>query len=215
MKHPLSEKTVDSIRSLIEIIVGSDLPPGMKDTPRRVTESWLEIFSGYEWQEDDIEAMMTVFDGIPQDGIVLLKDIEFYSTCEHHWMPFSGKAHVAYIPGKSCRPINLVSKVENKYDYRVVGISKLARVVDIYSRRFQTQEMIAIQVVNCLEKYLRPLGSACFIEAKHHCMCSRGVSKQHSVMMTHNLSGTFLEGDGTSRQELLSMVYGGRQSCLS
>jgi GTP cyclohydrolase I len=134
---------------------------------------------------------MTIFkedNVIPFNQIILLKDIEFYSTCEHHFLPFVGKAHVAYIPKD-----------------KVVGISKLARIVEVFSRRLQIQERIGNQVTESLMETLKPQGAACIIEAKHFCMTSRGVNKQNSVMVTSSLKGSFLTHDQT-RQELLNLL---------
>ena len=119
--------------------------------------------------------------------MVLLKNIEFYSTCEHHMLPFYGKCHIAYIPNG-----------------KVIGVSKLARLMEIYSRRLQIQERIGQQITQALEKYLQPLGSACIIEAQHFCMTSRGVEKQNAKMVTSSLTGNFLNQE--TRQELMALI---------
>jgi len=120
--------------------------------------------------------------------MVLLKEVEFTSFCEHHILPFFGKAHIAYIPNG-----------------KVIGISKLARILEIYARRLQIQERIGQQVTDCLMKYLKPKGAACVLEAQHACMICRGVQKQNSVMMTSSLTGVFLEHAQT-RSEFFSMI---------
>ena len=117
-----------------------------------------------------------------------MKDIEFYSTCEHHMLPFFGKAHIAYIPDK-----------------KVVGISKLARVLEVFARRMQIQERLCQQITDLLDEELTPIGSACIIEAQHFCMTSRGVQKQNSIMMTSSLTGAFRSND-TTRSELFQMI---------
>lgn len=158
---------------------------GLIDTPKRVIKSWNEIYSGYGKNPKDI---LTVFDTDGYDQIVLLKDIELYSMCEHHMLPFFGKAHVAYLPDK-----------------KVIGISKLARLVDIYARRLQIQERIGEQVTTALMEYLQPKGAACIIEATHMCMRMRGVNKQNSVMITSSVKGIFLEDTG-AKNEFLNLI---------
>ena len=146
---------------------------GLLATPDRVVKSWGDLYKGYKINVEDI---FTTFDSDGYDELVILKNIEFYSTCEHHLLPFFGKAHIAYIPNK-----------------KVIGISKLARLLEAYSRRIQIQERLTKQITNALNKYLKPVGSACVIEATHLCMVSRGVQKQHSTMITSSLSGVFRE----------------------
>lgn len=158
---------------------------GLQDTPRRVVKSWEQLYSGYKQKPEDV---MTVFNE-ECDEIVLLKDIELYSMCEHHNLPFIGKAHVAYLPDGG----------------RVVGISKLARLVEIYARRMQIQERIGIQVTNALMELLKPKGAACIIEAQHLCMRMRGVGKQNSIMTTSSMKGAFRE-DSVLRQELMQLL---------
>jgi len=158
---------------------------GLKDTPRRVVKSWNELYSGYSRTPADI---LTTFSADGYDQIVLLKDIEMFSMCEHHMLPFFGKAHVAYIPGD-----------------KIIGISKLARLVDIFSRRLQIQERIGEQVTSALMTYLQPKGAACIIEAAHMCMRMRGVGKQESTMVTSSLKGVFMEKQA-AREELMALI---------
>lgn len=158
---------------------------GLVDTPRRVAKSYLKLFEGYKQKPEDL---LTVFDADGYDQIVLLKDVEFYSTCEHHMLSFAGRAHVAYLPGK-----------------HIVGISKLARLVDMYARRLQIQERICDQVTEALMTHLQPRGAACLIEASHLCMRARGVEKQSSVMVTSSLKGIFLT-DQSARAELMTLM---------
>lgn len=160
---------------------------GLIDTPKRVRASWDHLFSGYFLNPMDC---FKVFDLEERyDEMVLLKNIEFFSTCEHHFLPFFGKAHIAYIPGDS-----------NK----VIGVSKLARLLEIYSRRLQIQERIGMQITSDLMQYLQPKGAACILEAQHLCMMARGVAKQDSVMVTSSLTGCFKNLD--TRTELLSLI---------
>lgn len=158
---------------------------GLIDTPKRIVRMWDEIYAGYSKDPADI---LTTFPADGCDQIVLLKDIELYSMCEHHNLPFYGKAHVAYLPGE-----------------KVIGISKLARLVDIYARRMQIQERIGEQVTDALMKYLQPKGAACIIEASHLCMKMRGVGKQNSTMITSSMKGVFLT-DTAVKQELLTLI---------
>lgn len=158
---------------------------GLVETPARVIKSYKELYAGY--QQSPAEVFKLFKEGAC-DEMVLLKDVEFYSTCEHHMLPFFGKAHIAYIPNG-----------------KVVGISKLARLLEVYSRRLQIQERIGQQVTSCLAQYLEPLGAACVLEAQHFCMTSRGVQKQNSVMVTSSLTGVFRDQPAT-RAEFYSLI---------
>lgn len=174
---------------ITEILKGIGENPereGLINTPKRVVKMYKEIFKGYSQKPEDV---LTTFDADGYDQIILLKDIELYSMCEHHMLPFFGKAHVAYIPNR-----------------KIVGISKLARLVDLYSRRLQIQERIGQQVVMALMEYLEPKGAACIIEAVHTCMRMRGVEKQNSVMVTSSIEGIF-RTDLSAKNELMQMIY--------
>ena len=159
---------------------------GLEETPRRVVDSYDELFSGYDREVEDV---MTVFDDEDYDQMVLLKDIEFYSACEHHMLPFFGKAHVGYIP-----------------DGKIVGISKLARVVEVFSRRLQNQERLTQQIAEALDEHLEPAGVAVALEGKHFCMVARGVEKQNSVMKTAHLTGDFRNNEDQARDEFYNLV---------
>jgi GTP cyclohydrolase I len=174
------------IQKAIEYVGDDPQREGLRDTPKRIVRSWKELFCGYNLDPSDL---FKTFDGEGYDQIVLLKDIELYSMCEHHWLPFFGKAHVAYIPRG-----------------RVIGISKLARLVEVFARRLQIQERIGEQVTKELMDHLKPAGAACIIEATHMCMRMRGVGKQNSVMVTSSVKGAFL-GDASAKSELLSLIY--------
>jgi GTP cyclohydrolase I len=178
-------KSTEIITAMLNAIGEDPDREGLIDTPNRIIRSWAEIYSGYE--KDPFEIFRT-FTSDGYDQIVLLRDIELYSMCEHHMLPFFGKAHVAYIP-----------------DGKVLGISKLARLVDIYARRLQIQERIGDQVTGDLMKYLQPKGAACIIEATHMCMRMRGVGKQNSIMVTSSMQGAFRDQEST-RQELLQLI---------
>ena len=179
----------DNIVRQIQYIGEDPNREGLKETPNRIVRSWKELFSGYGKSPKDI---LTIFDADKYDEMVILKDIEFFSMCEHHLLPFFGKAHVAYIPNG-----------------KIIGISKLARLVDIFARRMQIQERIGEQVTDALMKYLHPLGAACIIKAVHMCMRMRGVQKQNSVMITSSLKGIFIEDSlkgRTAREELMQFI---------
>jgi GTP cyclohydrolase I len=158
---------------------------GLQKTPERIIKSWEELYAGY-WE--DPADLLTVFETGTYDQIVVCKDIELYSMCEHHMLPFFGVVHVAYLP--------------DKY---LIGLSKLARLVDIFARRLQIQERIGEQVTQALMKYLKPRGAACIIEAVHMCMRMRGCSKQNSTMITSSMKGTFLY-DESAKQELMTLI---------
>ena len=183
------------IKEILEIIEGDSaydgekLREGLKNTPKRVVKSWKELYAGYS--QNPKEVLSATFNGEGYDGIVLLKEIEFHSTCEHHLQPFSGSAHVAYIPVG-----------------QIVGVSKLARLVDMYARRLQNQERITQSVSDALVDHLHPLGCAVILEASHGCMRCRGVAKQNAVMTTSAMRGVFFE-KSEARAELLQLVNGG------
>jgi GTP cyclohydrolase IA len=179
-------EVMDAITTIIAAIGDDPKRDGLQETPTRVMNSWCEIFSGYGKDPRD---MLTTFENDGYDQMVILTDVEFYSTCEHHMLPFFGKAHIAYIPTKG----------------KVVGISKLARLLEVYTRRLQIQERIGEQVTKALMEHLQPEGAACILEATHFCMTCRGVNKQHSKMVTSSLKGSFLT-QPEARQELLTLI---------
>ena len=158
------EQAMHAVSTLLKYIEGDNDREGLIDTPKRVVQSFEEIYSGYDM--DPAEVLSSTFNGEGYDGIVLLRDIEFHSTCEHHLQPFKGRAHVAYIPTD-----------------RIVGISKLARIVELHARRLQNQERITKGVADDLEEHLNPLGAAVIIEAAHGCMQCRGVKKQNACLL--------------------------------
>ena len=176
----------DAITRIIEAIGEKPDREGLLDTPRRVVKSWNEIFGGY--QKDPKAVLGTTFDAEEYSQMVVLRDIEMFSTCEHHMLPFFGKAHVAYIPKK-----------------RVVGLSKLARLVECFSRRLQIQERLTKQIAEAIQEVLDPVGVGVVIEAKHFCMVARGVGKQNSVMTTSHLIGT-IKDEVSCREEFLKLI---------
>jgi len=180
------------IVSQLKVIGEDPTREGLRDTPRRVTESWKELFSGYKQNPKDL---FTCFEEDGIEGLIYLKNIEFHSFCEHHWLPFFGQASIGYLPNG-----------------KVIGISKLARLLDVFSHRLQIQERIAEQVTNCLMDELQPLGAACVIEAKHLCIACRGVKKQHSVMGYSSMKGIFLENShkgNAARNEFIRLTGNG------
>lgn len=177
----------DAIKVLLRYIGDDPDREGLKETPQRMVRSWGELFSGYN--QNVVDVFKTFEDGAC-DELVLLKRVEFYSTCEHHWLPFSGMAHIAYLPNK-----------------KIIGLSKLARILEVYARRLQVQERLTVQVTEALDTYLEPRGSACVIEASHACMTCRGVNKQNAVMVTSSLTGAFRE-DPVARAELFQLIKG-------
>lgn len=174
----------DNVRRILQYLGEDCNRDGLLKTPDRVVRSWDELFAGYKRNPGDV---ITVFEE-PCDEMVVLRNVEFISCCEHHMLPFHGKAHIAYIPNG-----------------KVIGVSKLARILEIYCRRLQVQERICQQVTEALDKYLHPLGAACVLEGVHLCMVARGVSKQSSVMVTSSMTGAFREKP-EARNEFLSLI---------
>jgi len=175
----------DSVIRIFEYL-GQDINrEGLKDTPRRIVKSWGKLFGGYKQDPKDF---LTIFKDDSCDEMVILKDIDFYSTCEHHFLPFFGKVHVGYIPN-GC----------------LVGVSKLARLVEVYSRRLQIQERMTIQVADSIQAALEPKGVMVVVMAQHFCIKSRGVEKQNAEMITSAVRGTFSD-NFKARQEFLSLL---------
>jgi len=182
------KKMESSLREIFSFLGEDPDREGLKETPKRMIKSWKRIFEGYNKKPEDLLTFFYAEGDIPKEQIILLKDIEFFSTCEHHFLPFTGKAHVAYIPTD-----------------RIIGISKLARLVEMYARRLQIQERIGNQVVDAIMTHLGAKAAACIIESKHLCMSCRGVEKHEASMVTSALRGGFLE-DYRSRMELLALI---------
>lgn len=174
----------DAIRTLLKYIGEDPHREGLLETPQRVINSFKELYSGYF---QDVKDIMKVFEDGAPDEMVILRDISFASQCEHHMIFFSGIAHIAYIPNN-----------------KIIGVSKLVRLLEIYSKRLQVQERLTTQVTEALDKYLAPKGSACVIEATHACISCRGVRNQTSKMITSSLTGVFLQPE--VRAEFLRLV---------
>ena len=183
------ERAATAVRELL-IAIGEDPDrPGLQDTPARVARAYAETFAGL-WQ-DPYEVLATTFDE-DHDELVLVKDIPMYSTCEHHLVPFHGVAHVAYIPAA---------------DGRVTGLSKLARLVEVYARRPQVQERMTRQIADALDEALKPRGVLVVVQAEHLCMAMRGVRKPGSSTVTSAVRGIFRDNPAT-RSEAMSLVLG-------
>jgi GTP cyclohydrolase I len=184
---PTQADAEDAIRTLIRWAGDNPDREGLLDTPSRVARSYLEFFKGYG--QDPVAILERTFEEVEgYDEIVLLRDIRVESHCEHHMVPIIGRAHVAYLPHR-----------------RVVGISKLARVVDAYASRLQIQEKLTAQIANTIQEVLQPLGTAVVIEAAHECMTTRGVHKTGVSMVTSRMLGAFRD-DPATRRELLAMI---------
>ena len=185
--HPAQiERARLAIRTLLEILGEDPDREGLRDTPDRVIRSWSEIYSGY--QQDPADILATTFEEVEgYQEFVLLKDIPFESTCEHHMLPFVGKAHVAYLPGQ-----------------QVVGLSKLARLVECYSRRLQIQERMTQSIADSLMHHLSARGAAVMLEAAHACMSCRGVRRHGSSMVTVAFHGAY--GEPRHRDEFLALT---------
>jgi GTP cyclohydrolase I len=184
--------TKDEAMKAVEILLGyiegeeNISREGLQRTPERVVDSWKEIFAGYAM--DSKEILEATFNAEGYDGIVLLRNIEFTSMCEHHLQPFRGRAHIAYIPVD-----------------RIAGISKLARILELHARRLQNQERITKHIADDIERELHPLGTAVILEASHGCMQCRGVAKQQAIMTTSSMRGVFFERQ-EARSELMQLI---------
>lgn len=194
------------VEGLLELVGENPERDGLKDTPRRVVKAWMELTRGYG--EDPAQILSTTFaqddgDFTPYGGMVILRGIEFVSLCEHHCLPFDGVAHLVYIPGASA------GESESASSGRIVGISKLARLVDCFARRLQVQERLTSQIADALVEHLQPRGALVVIEASHSCMKMRGVGKQNSSMITSEVRGLF-QDDIAAREEALRLIHSPR-----
>ena len=185
--RPSQAEAEDAVRVLLRWAGEDPAREGLLDTPRRVAEAYTDWFSGYAM--DPHEFMRRTFEEVAgYDEMIVLRDIEFESHCEHHMAPIIGKAHVGYLPNG-----------------KVVGISKLARVVEAYARRFQVQEKMTAQIAHCIQDVLDPLGVGVIVDASHQCMTTRGIHKTGVSMVTSKLLGSFRE-DARTRSEFLRFL---------
>jgi GTP cyclohydrolase I len=186
-RRPTREEAEDAVRVLLRWAGDDPAREGLRGTPGRVTRAYEEFFAGY--QSDPVELLQRTFEETNgYDEMVVLKDIRFESHCEHHLAPIIGRAHIAYLP-----------------DRRVVGISKLARLVEVYAKRLQIQEKMTAEIASCLDTVLKPHGVAVVTEATHQCMTTRGVHKTGVSMVTSRMLGVFRDHAET-RQEFLSAI---------
>ena len=185
--RPSRQEAEAAVRTLIQWAGDDPKREGLRDTPARVARAYEEFFAGYG--QDPAEILKRTFSEVEgYDEMIVMSDIRFESHCEHHMVPIIGKAHVGYLPDK-----------------RVVGISKLARLVEVYARRLQVQEKMTVQIADTLQEILHPRGVAVVIEAAHQCMTTRGVHKSDVTMVTSRMLGAFRD-NGETRREFLTMI---------
>ena len=181
------KKRLEEITKELLGLIGEDSTrQGLIKTPKRVAESWKFLSQGYHQNLNDV-INEAIFDESAKD-MIIVKDIEFYSLCEHHLIPFYGKAHVGYIPNG-----------------KIIGLSKIPRIIDFYSRRLQVQERLTNQIATCIQDLLNPKGVAVVMEGRHFCMLMRGVQKQNSIASTSSMLGAFKD-QSTTRNEFLKLV---------
>lgn len=191
--RPARKQAEDAVRTLLRWAGEDPDREGLVDTPKRVAKAYEDWFGGYK--VDPVGFLKRTFEEVEgYDEMIVLRDIEFESHCEHHMAPIIGHAHVGYLP-------------RNK----VVGISKLARVVEAFARRFQVQEKLTAQIANCISDVLNPKGVGVVVEATHQCMTTRGIHKTNVSMVTSQMIGTFRK-DARTRAEFLRMIDGGHQA---
>jgi GTP cyclohydrolase I len=193
IERPSREEAEKAVRTLIAWAGDNPDRDGLKDTPKRVTEAYGEFFSGYE-QSAEVPLERTFEDIGVYDDMVIVRDIPFFSHCEHHMVPFVGKAHVAYYPT----------------DNKVVGLSKLARVVEVFAHRLQTQERLTSEIVAAIDETLKPRGIAVMIEAEHQCMTLRGVKAHGASTVTTQFTGAFRD-DPAEQMRFVTLVKNGHQ----
>jgi len=184
---PSKEEAMDAVKTLLAWAGDDPAREGLLETPKRVVKAYEEFFAGYNMDPDEI--LNKTFEEVAgYDEMVIIKDVQLESMCEHHMAPIIGKAHVAYIPNK-----------------RVVGISKLARIVDVYGKRLQTQETMTAQIADSIQRVLDPKGVAVVIDAAHQCMTTRGVHKTESTTITSRMLGVF-RTDYRTRSEFMNLI---------
>ncbi len=186
MNDDKRKKLEANTKNLLELLGEDPSREGLINTPKRVAKAWDFLTKGYS---EDLDELINnaIFEGESKD-MVIVKNIEFYSLCEHHMIPFYGKAHIGYIPNG-----------------KIIGLSKLARITDLFSQRLQVQERLTNQIALCLQEVLNPRGVAVVLEGKHFCMLSRGVQKQNSIATSSSMLGIFREKEST-RNEFLKLI---------
>ena len=180
-----TEKIAEHYKQIIQLLGENVEREGLLKTPERVARSLQFLMQGYEQNPEEIIKSAMFTENYRQ--MVIVKDIDFYSMCEHHMLPFFGKAHIAYIPNK-----------------QITGLSKIARIVEVYARRMQVQERMTTQIKACIQKTLNPMGVMVIIEAQHLCMQMRGVQKQHSITTTSDFTGVFEQAK--TREEFMNLI---------
>ena len=184
---PSREEAMDAVRTMIAWAGDDPSREGLLETPKRVIKAYEEFFAGYEMDPDEI--LNKTFEEVAgYDEMIIIKDIRLESHCEHHMVPILGKAHLAYIPNN-----------------RVVGISKLARVVDVYGKRLQTQETMTAQIAESINRVLKPKGVAVVVDAGHQCMTTRGIHKTNATTITSQMLGVF-RSDYRTRSEFMNLI---------
>ena len=186
MNDDKRKKLEANTKNLLELLGEDPSREGLMNTPNRVAKAWDFLTKGYSENLDEL-INNAIFECESKD-MVIVKNIEFYSLCEHHMIPFYGKAHIGYIP-----------------DGKIIGLSKLARITDLFSQRLQVQERLTNQIAQCLQEVLNPRGVAVVLEGKHFCMLSRGVQKQNSIATSSSMLGIFREKEST-RNEFLKLI---------
>ena len=186
MNDDKRKKLEANTKNLLELLGEDPSREGLINTPKRVAKAWDFLTKGYSETLDEL-INNAIFEGESKD-MVIVKNIEFYSLCEHHMIPFYGKAHIGYIPNG-----------------KIIGLSKLARITDLFSQRLQVQERLTNQIALCLQEVLNPRGVAVVLEGKHFCMLSRGVQKQNSIATSSSMLGIFREKEST-RNEFLKLI---------
>ena len=186
MNDEKRKKLEMNTKNLLELLGEDPSREGLLNTPKRVAKAWEFLTKGYNENLDEL-INNAIFEGESKD-MVIVKNIEFYSLCEHHMIPFYGKAHIGYIPNG-----------------KIIGLSKLARITDLFSQRLQVQERLTNQIAQCLQDVLNPRGVAVVLEGKHFCMLSRGVQKQNSIATSSSMLGIFREKEST-RNEFLKLI---------
>jgi GTP cyclohydrolase IA len=187
LHRPSKAEAMEAVKTLIRWAGDDPMREGLLDTPKRVVDAYREFFAGYEESPEDILSR-TFEDVAGYDEMVLLRNMRLESHCEHHMVPILGYASIAYIPNE-----------------KVVGISKIARLLDVFAKRLQTQEILTMEIADAIEKYLQPKGVAVFIDAKHQCMTTRGVHKSETGTITTRFHGMF-KTDATMRAEFMTLA---------
>ena len=192
LEIPTGQEWEATIRLLLRLIGEDPRREGLRRTPLRVKQSLQFLTSGYRM--NPAKVLNRSFGDVKHDEMIIVKDIDFYSMCEHHLLPFFGKCHIAYVPSK-----------------KIIGLSKIPRLVDPFAHRLQVQERLTTQIAEAIQEHVQPLGVACVIEASHLCMMMRGVQKQNARAVTSSMLGAFRSSDKT-RTEFLNLIRGGFSS---